>query len=89
MCAAIFTVITFPFLFAVMFGDMGHGLIMFSCALYIVLKEKHFGARRIDDEVCLLFIIILLIYLQSLLAVPLPSSPPPPPSSPLLSPAPV
>ena len=51
VCAAIFTVITFPFLFAVMFGDMGHGLIMFGCALYIVLKEKHFGARRIEDEV--------------------------------------
>ena len=49
--SAIFTLITFPFLFAVMFGDMGHGFIMFSFALYIVLKEKHFGARRIDDEV--------------------------------------
>ncbi|XP_076455849.1 V-type proton ATPase 116 kDa subunit a 1-like isoform X1 [Babylonia areolata] len=48
---AIFTVITFPFLFAVMFGDMGHGLIMFTFALYIVLKEKQLGARRIEDEI--------------------------------------
>lgn len=47
---AIFTSITFPFLFAVMFGDIGHGLIMFLFALYIVLKEKQLAARRIEDE---------------------------------------
>ncbi|XP_070175312.1 V-type proton ATPase 116 kDa subunit a 1-like isoform X4 [Littorina saxatilis] len=48
---AIFTTISFPFLFAVMFADMGHGMIMFFAALYIVLKEKQFGARRIEDEI--------------------------------------
>ncbi|KAK9763684.1 H(+)-transporting V0 sector ATPase subunit a [Basidiobolus ranarum] len=36
----IFTVITFPFLFAVMFGDLGHGILMTAFALWLVLSEK-------------------------------------------------
>ncbi|XP_035825666.1 V-type proton ATPase 116 kDa subunit a1 [Aplysia californica] len=46
-----FTCITFPFLFAVMFGDMGHGLIMFLFALYLVLKEKQLEAKKIQNEI--------------------------------------
>uniref|UniRef100_A0A8C2CGE4 V-type proton ATPase subunit a n=1 Tax=Cyprinus carpio TaxID=7962 RepID=A0A8C2CGE4_CYPCA len=35
-----YTIITFPFLFAVMFGDLGHGILMTCAALYLVLREK-------------------------------------------------
>jgi len=35
-----FTIITFPFLFAVMFGDLGHGFIMFAFAAWLCWKEK-------------------------------------------------
>ncbi|CAJ0597797.1 unnamed protein product [Cylicocyclus nassatus] len=46
-----YTMISFPFLFAVMFGDMGHGAIMLMAALFFILKEKQLEAARIKDEI--------------------------------------
>jgi V-type H+-transporting ATPase subunit a len=36
----LFTIITFPFLFGVMFGDAGHGTVMFLFALTLIVFEK-------------------------------------------------
>lgn len=36
---------TFPFLFAVMFGDWGHGICLLLGALYLVLSEKRLGKQ--------------------------------------------
>lgn len=52
LTAAPFTIISFPFIFACMFGDFGHGLIMFLGALLFVLKEEYFIKKKIKDEVC-------------------------------------
>jgi len=48
---AVYTIITFPFLFAVMFGDAGHGVIMFAFAFWCILKEKQLMARKSDNEI--------------------------------------
>lgn len=45
----LFTLITFPFLFAVMFGDTGHGFLMLLFALYLVLNEKKFQKQELDE----------------------------------------
>ncbi|KAL3972958.1 alcohol-forming fatty acyl-CoA reductase [Sarotherodon galilaeus] len=48
---ALFTIITFPFLFAVMFGDVGHGLLMTLTALWMVLEEKDPKLRNNNNEI--------------------------------------
>ncbi|KAI8047517.1 V-type ATPase, V0 complex, 116kDa subunit family [Gilbertella persicaria] len=42
----LFTIISFPFLFAMMFGDIGHGAIMFLIALYLCLNEKNLAKQN-------------------------------------------
>ena len=45
------TIITFPFMFSIMFGDLGHGFIVFLMAIYLILNEVRFGAMRNRDEI--------------------------------------
>ncbi|RSH89258.1 H(+)-transporting V0 sector ATPase subunit a [Saitozyma podzolica] len=45
----LFTVITFPFLFAVMFGDIGHGFIAFLAATAMILMEKKLLKAGLDE----------------------------------------
>ncbi|KAJ3031721.1 UNVERIFIED_CONTAM: H(+)-transporting V0 sector ATPase subunit a [Siphonaria sp. JEL0065] len=42
----IFTIITFPFLFALMFGDLGHGFIMALFAAWMVKNENSLATKK-------------------------------------------
>lgn len=51
MNAAVFTIITFPFLFAVMFGDVGHGILLLLYGLLLVVFEGPLGRSKLDEIV--------------------------------------
>uniref|UniRef100_A0A7N6BYC9 V-type proton ATPase subunit a n=1 Tax=Anabas testudineus TaxID=64144 RepID=A0A7N6BYC9_ANATE len=48
---AVYTIITFPFLFAVMFGDVGHGLLMTLAAVWMILEERDPKLRNNNNEI--------------------------------------
>ena len=48
---ATFTIITYPFLFGVMFGDVGHGALVLLFSLYFILNEKKFNAMAVKGEI--------------------------------------
>ncbi|XP_026425382.1 V-type proton ATPase subunit a1-like [Papaver somniferum] len=46
---AVYTVITFPFLFAVMFGDWGHGLCLLIGALILIAQERKLASQKLGS----------------------------------------
>lgn len=65
----LFAIITFPFLFAVMFGDIGHGLIIFFAALYMILQEKKWARQELDEIVGQFFYGRYIILLMGMFSV--------------------
>ncbi|KAJ3439076.1 v-type proton atpase subunit a [Anaeramoeba flamelloides] len=46
-----FTIITFPFLFGVMFGDFGHGILLTIFAIWVLMNSKKLGIKAQTDEI--------------------------------------
>lgn len=51
----LYTIVTFPFLFAVMFGDFGHGALMFFAACAMIYWEKPLSRSKQDELFAMAF----------------------------------
>ncbi|KAF2003594.1 vacuolar ATP synthase-like protein 98 kDa subunit [Amniculicola lignicola CBS 123094] len=49
------TIVTFPFLFAVMFGDAGHGVILLTAASAMIYYERTLQRRKLDELFSMIF----------------------------------
>ncbi len=65
----VYTVITFPFLFAVMFGDAGHGLLLLLLAVYFIVNEKELGSGPINEMIQTAFDGRYVVFLMGLFAI--------------------
>lgn len=48
---AVVTLVTFPFLFGIMFGDVGHGFFLLLFSLMLIKNEKSLGAQKLNEIV--------------------------------------
>ncbi|XP_030447034.2 V-type proton ATPase subunit a3-like isoform X1 [Syzygium oleosum] len=65
----VYTIITFPFLFAVMFGDWGHGICLLMATLYFIFREKKLSNQKLGDITGMIFggrYVILMMALFSI-----------------------
>ncbi|XP_072954101.1 V-type proton ATPase subunit a3-like [Typha angustifolia] len=51
----VYTIVTFPFLFAIMFGDWGHGLCLLLATLYLIFREKKLSSQKLGDIMEMMF----------------------------------
>ncbi|CAD5171494.1 V-type proton ATPase subunit a3-like [Musa acuminata AAA Group] len=65
----VYTIVTFPFLFAVMFGDWGHGMCLLLATLMLIFREKKLSSQKLGDIMEMMFggrYVILMMALFSI-----------------------
>ena len=63
------TIVTFPFLFAVMFGDFGHGTLMFLAALAMIYFENTMSKTKLNELVAMAFYGRYIMLLMGLFSI--------------------
>ena len=51
----VLTIVTFPWLFGVMYGDIGHGIIVMLMAIILILMEKKLEKMKLNEMVDMVF----------------------------------
>jgi len=65
---AVFTAITFPFLFGVMYGDVGHGFCLALAGLYLVLTENRMKQGNMNEMLGMLYGGRYMIFMMGIFA---------------------
>ncbi|WOL16764.1 V-type proton ATPase subunit a3 [Canna indica] len=65
----VYTIITFPFLFAVMFGDWGHGLCLLFSTLILISREKKLSSQKLGDIMEMMFAGRYMILMMALFSI--------------------
>jgi len=65
----VFTIVTFPFLFGMMFGDVGHGIIMLLLSAWFCLKEDWLQKVKLNEMIKMLFDGRYMLLLMSLAGI--------------------
>lgn len=66
---AVYTVVTFPFLFAVMFGDWGHGICILLATLILIVREKKLSSQKLGDITEMAFGGRYVIFMMALFSI--------------------
>ncbi|KAL6216213.1 hypothetical protein ACLB2K_009439 [Fragaria x ananassa] len=65
----VYTIVTFPFLFAVMFGDWGHGICLLLATLYFIISERKFSNQKLGDIIEMTFGGRYVIFMMALFSI--------------------
>ncbi|KAF5751076.1 V-type proton ATPase subunit a3-like [Tripterygium wilfordii] len=65
----VFTIVTFPFLFAVMFGDWGHGICLLLGTLFLLFREKKLSSQKLGDIMEMTFGGRYTIFMMSIFSI--------------------
>ncbi|KAH7135575.1 vacuolar ATP synthase-like protein 98 kDa subunit [Dendryphion nanum] len=62
-------IVTFPFMFAVMFGDFGHGLIIFLAAIAMIYYERTLQRRKLDELFSMIFYGRYIVFMMGIFSM--------------------
>ncbi|KAF2021046.1 V0/A0 complex, 116-kDa subunit of ATPase [Aaosphaeria arxii CBS 175.79] len=63
------TIVTFPFLFAVMFGDFGHGIILLTAALAMIYYERKLQRSKLDELFSMIFYGRYIVFMMGIFSM--------------------